>query len=370
MKKPPEKPAAAAADPAAVEALLADPSAAAKAPAEVAAAAIALAQAKTRPDLLWALSGHPDRAVGKAARRALHVLRSRGVAVGERPLPPPVQIGAAAPEPEPELCRASAIDGFGDRVLWLPLRVSHGLELWQVIVSDEAGVQQVQRGEISRRQLRAHFESIEREEVTLGRLSLARAAALIAEAVALGGEPRALAELQELTARLGPADPSLARPLSMGAPPPPAADEEARLSESAALFDERALASFVPAEEALRELALKIEEVDVSPLALDERQKVERRRRLLDDAIEAYFTPERRARMARRLFELVDLWAEHGQPAPAARAAAAARQLVAKGPALGNPFARRMFERLVREPAPLPEPEAAKSPGGLILPPG
>jgi hypothetical protein len=371
MKKLARQPVATAADPAAVESLLADPGSAAKASPEVATAAVEAAQARVKPDVLWALANHPVRAVGKSARRALHLLRSRGVEVGERPLPHPVKVGTPEHEPELELCRASAIDGFGDRALWVPLRLPHGIELWQAIISDEAGIREVQRVELSRRQLRQHFDAVSREDVAIGDVSRARASALLAESIALGADARVAAEARDLLGRLGPADPALAKPVSMGAPPLPAVEESARLAESAALFGERALQSFVPAEASLRELAAKLDEVDVSPLALDARQKAERRRRTVDDAIEAYFTPARRARLARRLFELVDLWTNERRALPAAQAAAAARHLAGGSPALGNPFARAMFERVFAREASPPVPrEEPPAPGGLILPPG
>ncbi|MHB8418995.1 MAG: hypothetical protein ACYDCL_13035 [Myxococcales bacterium] len=353
-----------------MEALLAEPGAAAKAPPEVAAAAVEAAQAKARPDVLWALSTHPTRAVGKSARRALHLLRSRGVDVGERPLPPPVKLTEEEPDPALDLCRATPIDGFGDRALWVPLKIPHGLELWEAILSDEAGVRLVRRVEMSRRQLRAHFQALSGQDVAISEVPRERAAALLAEAASLGGEPRALAELRELSDRLGPADLALAAPLSMGAPPLPPAEEAACLAESAALFEEAALRSFVPEEAALREMAVRIDEVEVSPLALDERQKAERRQRIVEEAIGGYFTPVRRARLARRLFELVDVWTREGRTPSSRRAAAAARQLAGNGPALENPFARAMFTRLLRLPAKEETPaEPTVTPGGLILPP-
>jgi hypothetical protein len=149
----------------------------------------------------------------------------------------------------------------------------------------------------------------------------------------------------------------------------PAGDDRERLAESALLFDETELRTFVPPERLLRELALKLDEIDVSPLLLDGRQKSERRQHVLDQAVESYFTRERRARYARRLFELCDLWTSRGRSEPAARASAVARHLVGAGPILEDPFSRRMFDRIFAAPsaAPAPEPEKPAS-GSLILP--
>ncbi len=354
-------------DAAAVERLLKDPTTASEAGADIARAAIEAARAASRPDVLWALSGHPAREIGKAARRALHLLRARGVEVGERPAAPAAPVTLAKTEEASEACRTTPVDGFGDRALWIPLKRMQGFELWELILSDERGVVEAHRVEVSRKQLRAHFASLPQGGVGIYELPLERAAGFLAEAITLGGEPRALTEARQLLDRLGGGDQAKAIPTSAAAAPP--ADEALRLAESAQLFDEPEARTFVPAEELLRELAAKLDEIDVSPLLLDERQKTERRQHVLDQAVEGYFTPERRARYARRLFELSDLWASEAREVLAARAAATARHLAGPGPILESPFARRMFHRVFGPPpaAPPPEPEKTAK-GGLILP--
>jgi hypothetical protein len=355
-------------DASAVERLLSDPAAAAQAEVGVALAAVEAARAASRPEVLWALSEHPTREIGKAARRALHLLRSRGVEVGERPGTPAVQVTAAKPEESTtEPCRTTPVDGFGDRALWIPLKRTQGFDLWELILSDERGVVEAHRVEISRKQLHAHFASLPRGGMGIYELPQARAAGFLAEAIALGGDPRALGEARQLLDRLGGGDPALAAPAAAADPALP--DESARLAESPALFDEPEARTFVPTEELLRELAGKLDEIDVSPLLLDDQQKIDRRQHVLDQAVESYFTPERRTRYARRLFELSDLWNAEGRSASAARAGATARHLAGAGPILDSPFARRMFQRVFAPPPTTPAPEPEKhSQGGLILP--
>jgi hypothetical protein len=358
----------------AVERLLGDPTAAAQSPAGVALAAVEVARAKGLPNVLWALSGHPTREVGKAARRALHLLRSRGVAVGERPEAPRSKVALSPPQPGDEAsepCRTTTADGFGDRALWIPLKRLQGFELWELVLSDELGVREVHRAELSRKQLRAHFASLPKGGMGIYVLPRPRAAGLLAEAIALGGAPRELTEARGLLDRLGGGNPATAVPDSavVGAP----GDDPERLAESAQLFDEPELRTFVPPEQLLRELALKLDEIEVSPLLLDGRQKADRRQHVLDQAVESHFTPVRRARYARRLFELCDLWTAEEKPMPAARAAAVARHLVGAAPILEDPFARRMFQRIFAKPpaatqgSETPEPEKPVS-GGLIVP--
>ncbi len=345
-----------------------------EAPPELAQAAVAQAVERRRPDVLWALAAHADRAVAKAAKRGLHLLRSRGVDVEEparAPTPRHAPVDSESPEPP---CYATAVDGFGDRALFLPLRRSQGLALWQAVLSDEIGVRELAPLDVSRKQLRAFMASLPQEGASSVReISREMAAALLAEAISLAPETPRAVDAREILGRLGGGDPSLARPRA--AQSPPLENERARLAESASLFDEPELASYVPAEDALRALAVKLDEVLVSPLLLDERQKAERWERTVEQAATDYFTPERRARYARRLFEMSDRFAEDGRREAAERAQAAARQLQGVGELLENPFARRLFSRVFapapareREPEERRPPEPPAAPGGLVLP--
>jgi hypothetical protein len=355
-------------DTAAVEKILSDPAVAPQAEADVALATVEAARAASRPDVLWALSSHPLREIGKAARRALHLLRSRGVEVGEAPAVLAAPSALPKPEEAAEPCRTTPVDGFGDRALWIPLKRAQGFDLFELILSDERGMVEAHRVEVSRKQLRAHFAALPQGGVGVYEIPRERAADLVAQALTLGGDPRAVTEARQLLERLGGGDPAKAASVSAAAPAAP--EDTQRLAEAGALFDEPEARTFVPAEELLREVAGKLDEIDVSPLLLDERQKTDRRQHVLDQAVETYFTPERRARYARRLFELCDLWTAEGRSTAAARAAATARQLTGSGAILENPFARRMFHRVF---GPVPGAEKPAQPeapakGGLILP--
>src|SRR5512144_2565786 len=87
-------------------------------PAPLAVVAARAALAAGRADLLAALAAHPSKDAAKEAKRGLHLLRARGVAVPEppRPAPPPPAVPAEPPLP----CYATAPDGQGERALWVP----------------------------------------------------------------------------------------------------------------------------------------------------------------------------------------------------------------------------------------------------------
>lgn len=105
-----------------------------------------------RADLLVALCAHPSREAAKEAKRGLHLLRARGVEAPE----PPRAAPPATPAPEPALhAYASAIDGHGERALWLPRVVAgQGIEVAQAVLSDERGFVELQLALLGRREWR------------------------------------------------------------------------------------------------------------------------------------------------------------------------------------------------------------------------
>jgi hypothetical protein len=320
---------------------------------------------------LWQLARAPAKPVAKAARRALYLLKLRGFEVGEGPLalvsePPAPAPTESAPAAEP--CFATPIDGFGDRALWIPLKRRLGFFVSQSVLSDVAGVRVCEGTEMSRRQMRQFFAGLrEGGGIAPVEIERARALALLAEAVALDPGAAGAGPATRLIADAG--GPGEGPAAARSATAPPGADERARLAQSSDLFAEPELRSYVPPEEALRALGARLEEIAVSAIVVDERQRAEQRRHAVDRLVESTFTPEVRGRYSRRLFELADYFASTDRPAAAERASAAARHLAGDAPILSNPFARELFARLVREPPPAEAaPSAPAEEPGLILP--
>jgi hypothetical protein len=338
---------------------------------------VAEALRQEQVDELWRLARAPVKAVAKAARRALYVLKLRGVEVGGGPLAlvreplAPVSPEHVAGTADREPCLVTPIDGFGDRALWIPIKRKLGFFVSQSVLSDVGGVRACEGTEMSRRQLRQFFAGLrEGEGVAPVEVPRSRALALLAEAVALAPEAQGARAATRLIADAHEPTQGLAAPSSAAADRGP--DEPARLAEASELFAEPELRSYVPPEEALRALGARLDEISVSSLVVDERQRAEQRRHAVDRLVEATFTPEVRARYSRRLFELADYFAATDRPPAAARAAATARHLGGSAPILTNPFARELFSRLIREPAPAHDASAQSPPvePRLILPAG
>jgi hypothetical protein len=351
----------------------AKPEEAAGLPGVLAVAAARAALEASRPDLLAALAVHPEKEVAKEAKRGLHLLRARGVAVPE--------IASAAPSPpappqEPPLAAyATAIDDRGEQVVWLPRNLpGKGIEVAQVMISDVDGVLDAQVGSLGRKEWRQLAKDLlaKGAAMGIGEIDRGRAHALLAAARRRNDERGKPVPdpADRFLAQLGAA-PALEDPAA--AFPPLAADEERdALAASGKLHDLPLLKGWIAEEGFLRGVAAKIDEVLVSPLYIDERQRNEQLARVVADAVEAYFDAPRRALLSPRLFAVAAHLQARGDAAHARAAAAAARALADGTPAAAIAFARLLVEKAFppagpSAPGPAPAPAAPESP--LIVAP-
>jgi len=331
--------------------------------------AVALARAALaagRADLLAALAAGEAREVAKESKRGLHLLKVRGVAVPEptRPATPP-----AVPSPEPEFpCFASAIDGQGERALWVSRSIpGKGVEVGQAVVSDVLGILELQVAVIGRKEFRLFGRDIAEKGASMGvgPIPRERALTILAAARALNdssGRP-VPGGGDAWLARLGPAGPPADPALRF--PPLPEEEERAALEASGRLHELPVLRGWLADEEALRTLALRLDEAAVSPLYVDERQRAEQRLRLLAEAVETYLDEPRRRRLSARLFAVAQHLLDMGDAAHAVLAAAAARAVASGAPAARIPFARLLVEKAF--PGPAAPPAAAPSAGEPLI---
>jgi hypothetical protein len=342
-------------------------------PAPLAAAVARAALAAARADLLAALAGHAEKEVAKEAKRGLHLLRSRGVAVPE---PPRSAAPAPAAAPEPPLpAYVSAIDGHGERAVWLPRAVpGKGIEIAQAVVSDTLGLVELQIGHIGRKEWRGLAKGLLSQGATMGvgEVDRERAKSIVVAARARNeASGQRVPEGADLwLAQLGPAAPP--PDPAEGFPPLPAEEERAALAASAALHELPLLKGWLADEDFLRGIAGKLDEAAMSPLYVDERQRADRMAGIVAEAVDAWLDPERRAVLAARLFLVAEHLRDRGDAARADAAAAAARALGAGAPAAGVPFARLLVEKAFPAVAPLagaPLDDAASSEPPLIVAP-
>ncbi len=301
-----------------------------------------------RAELLVAFTSHPSRDVCKEAKRGLHILKTRGVAVPDLPRAAPPQ-APATPEPAFD-CFASAIDGRGERAVWVTRSVpGKGVEIGQVILSDTLGLLELQVGLLGRKEFRTFSrELVERgRSMGVGLIDRELAKSLAAAARALNDQSGSIVPrgADPWLAKLGPA-----RPLEDPAaqfPPLPDEEERAALESSASLHDLPLLAPWVAEDEPLQTLERKLAEISVSPLYIDEGQRKEQSLRVVADAVENYLDEPRRRRLASRLFQIARHFVEAGDAPNSQRAAAAARAAASGTPGSRIPFVRLLIEKAV-----------------------
>src|SRR5262249_20959013 len=97
--------------------------------AEAGEALVALLVERGDAARLTRLRDAADKALAKRARKALHLLRTRGVSV---PAAPKREFRPHGPYgPTEELSLASMIDGRGERVVWLVRATDQGLDIFE-----------------------------------------------------------------------------------------------------------------------------------------------------------------------------------------------------------------------------------------------
>jgi hypothetical protein len=357
-------------------------------PPELALAVLEAAVALRKPRPAELLSTHGDREVAKAARRALYQLRSAGVAVSEpgRPGPAPVAAAPVAAESLPGF--ASLPDGTGQRALILAQPVRGGVEVVEALVSDELGLLSLSRAEMGRNAWRKLGRSPEMDRLLP--LSPEEGRALLSEAVRRNLETRTpfppgadLAlrhlEIEAATSELPPL-------------PAPEDGDGVLAVESSALHREPELATWLPPESELKRLALRVDELRTSPLALSAEQQAEALRERIRNQVEEFFDERRRRLYARRLWAVAPALEKRGADHAARVARAAARRMFHGGAGLLPAFAEQLFSKVLAlmgrpagargapavagslreegsgQAATESAPGERRSPGGLILP--
>ena len=363
-------------------AVLAGAGDAATLPHELVLATLEAAVVGRSPAAAERLSGDARKDVAKAARRALYRLRSAGVAVSE----PERAAAASSSEPAPETLPAfiTLPDGTGQRALLVAQPRRGAIELVEAMVSDELGILSLVRSELARGAWRTLLRGEDLKPFLP--LTFAEATELLSQAARHNLDSRTPfpPEAEVVLGRLG------VQPAAGEPPPLPAPEDgDAVLSvDSARLHGEPELAGWLPPEPELRRLALKVDELRTSPLALTPEQQTQALRERIRAQVEAFFTEPRRQLYGRRLWAVAEGLAQRGATEPARMARATARRLFHATPETIPAFAEALFTKVLalmsRRPgaegqamasatgtAPAGEPAASgerRSPGGLILP--
>jgi hypothetical protein len=320
-----------------------------------------------RQEVLLPIAMGPHKALVKEAKRELQRLKQRGVQVQEL-RPSGEAVLKPLPEAEAPLCYASSIDAFGERAVWWTRPARQGVEVVQVVCSDLKGILTADALALSRKSWREFVKRLPRQgAVFTVEISKEHARALIAEAEAAGARNgfSPAAGYAESLRMLGPAPEPLPPSPGSAVELPPESEAQARAA-GATLFDDPLFAAWIPDEDTLRSFALRVDEIAVSQLYIDEKQKDDALDRAAEDASQLYFNSARRALYAKRLLEMAHVLAHAGRMEPARIALAVSRALPQE---LHTPFCRALFAHALRGrlKTRAAEPEEAQ-PGTLITP--
>ena len=299
--------------------------------------------AEALPALTVLASARAERAVRRAAKRALYRLAQRGIT----PAPEAPRRVVVVERQTERAVRAwiSAIDGSGSRATWILFEGPYGgLKLCSLIINDEVGIVEVAGGDITKKRLDRELTALRAEQkLPWVESEPGRALGLVADALALHGG-RGTAPPAEF-ARWRHLFPSVPGPAGGTAPEDLPLDEEA-LERSAELLELPEMMGWFLDPESVQADALEVLQARESRLVVSEQIKNERQDAILTRVIERAFTPEARARWARRLREMAWIFEATGRPEPARLAAAAAWALADLArDARHHPMARAMAQR-------------------------
>lgn len=295
----------------------------------------------------------PDREQRKAARRALHRLRSVGIEVTV-PVAEPIATPVAPTEAlRPIQAFVSPTDGVGSRLLWLLLERPHGgMMMFNLAINDVVGVKDVLTEETTRRRFERRLDDWnERTELRSIAAPVEYGLALLSEALALNAEsqfpvPREFVIRRGLLGELPPppTEALIHRHISRGQSflMPHLLDESARLLES-----EPEPSSWAFSYGEVQQYAREYRQTEESRLLLTSEPREARQERIVGTAIDTLFTPVMRRAFRRRLEETAYIFWQSDRERSARQAVAAAFAIGDTGSLRTHPLLRAIVMRSI-----------------------
>ncbi len=332
------------------------------------------------PPLLAVLFGQsPDKERRKALKRALHVLRTRGVPVLTDLLPREGPKPPTSPEAPAVAARISPVLGNGECFVIMegPREILGGGSILISRVSDIQGFRECSLFSLSKRRREEFWREFASERIDeFVPVPPAYALRLLEEALALtpDGDPQRdeyLPLRESLWRHLG--RPDEAPTLDDLLPPVDPAEPHRTPEDPHTLARNDLFLSWVPGLEEIKPWLEKFEALQNSPLVLTEQQQHVRQEMLVDEAAAALFPPADRPRWGRRLLKMAYFFHLKEQTGKVQAAQTAAHSLLSEDPsplAGENPFLRELviYALLMAEKYLKQEKPQAES-SSLIIPP-
>lgn len=329
-------------------ALAAEPSAqgVAALPHALALAVIEAAVSKQAVEVLNALTDKSagSKELAKAAKRALHQLRSAGVEVPEaKPAATVASVRPALEEAQPSLL--TPMDGTGDYGLVVVRPIPPKIQLNEVTVNDGNGATALERLSGPR----SHYRAVMR---TLNQHGPAFVLELSDEEVRteLGyaihrNHASGTTFPPGLHVLIGHFE---VQPLERPALPPLEPSDELLATRSSSLFDEPLLSQWLPPEAELRRLAERMGDIDNLKLEISDQQRADQIMATIREEAARFFTPDIRRLYAQRLWMTARFLEKFGSEGSADIARAESRRLFHGPPDATSNFAIALFERVLR----------------------
>ncbi len=306
---------------------------------------------ETALPLLRELGAGDDRAVAKAAKRALHRLKARGVSIdtddpGETfsmEIPPDV-VGDS-------LAYLTGVDGLGGRIMWILSPTAAGrYSLLEAVTDDVHGIRKAEILDTTRGDFRRHMTRLrDNPSVLLALVPSAAVAGILRATEALNIESQTDVPTGYTKFREGPAavlfdtvetwDPAL--------PGLPATEDERRevLREAVELLGAPYFSAWAVLGPAAEDAAAAVRAAETSEILVDEEQ----RKRQVDQAVSGVadsLDARERGRLKGRLHEMARVMATVGDPADVIRAVVAGDAFETVDDLYADhPFARAIIQR-------------------------
>ncbi len=319
--------------------------------------------------VLQRLVGGEDRKLRKAAKRALHRLRSTGVDVaGGRPTQEAFSLEIAPDVHRDSRAFVTGIDGSGGRILWVMAPSSKGgYRLLEAVIDDQQGLRKSEMMSVALKGFRSHIERLRANPALLiAQLELPQAVAILRTGEALAAaagtalppeyevwRDELAAELFSTAAEIQQEESdtvdSAGEMASADSPEEPSGgrtpEQRDLLAQSADLLGEPYFANWAVLGEAVESAAVGVRRAETSTLVVDEEQRKQQVDREISGVAEV-FDSATRERYRQRLEQMTDVLLAMKHERQAQLALAAARGFTDVADLYSDhPFARALIQR-------------------------
>lgn len=331
--------------------------------------------------LLRKLVSGDDRVVAKAAKRALHRLKARGVSVEEDRPGETFSLEIAPDVAGGSLAYLTGIDGLGGRIMWILSPNAAGrYSLLEAVTDDVHGIRKAEILDTTRGDFRRHMTRLrDNPSVLLAMAPATAVAGLLRAAEALNAEsqtdvPEGYADF---CADVAPVLFKTTEEWDPGLPQCPVTEDERRevLRAAVELLGAPYFAAWAIPGKAAEDAAAAVRAAETSEILLDDEQ----RKQQVDTAISGVadsFDAAERTRFKLRLHEMARVMAAAGGETDAVRALVAGDAFeTVQDLYADHPFARAIIQRGVmaayehlRQHEPPPAPEADDDTSRIVQP--